>query len=139
MSVTPAPDLSSAVEVAVAATQAGGAILRERFGSVLDIRYKGEIDVVTEVDVMAEATIVEAIREAFPDHQILAEEGSTGGVIQIIAGSSIRSTGLRITAMACHRSLSQLHTSAREQFRLVLFTIQPRMSFLSHHAAVVQR
>jgi myo-inositol-1(or 4)-monophosphatase len=79
LSVTPDPDLSSAVEVAVAATQAGGAILRERFGSVLDIRYKGEIDVVTEADIMAEATIVGAIREAFPDHQILAEEGSTGG------------------------------------------------------------
>ena len=66
MSLTADSGLSSAVESAVTATQAGGAILLERFGSVLDIRYKGEIDVVTEVDVMAEARIVGAIREASP-------------------------------------------------------------------------
>lgn len=66
-------------EVAVAAARAGGEILREHFGTVLDVRYKGEIDVVTEVDEAAEATIVSMIREAFPTHRILAEEGSTGG------------------------------------------------------------
>jgi uncharacterized protein YqhQ len=36
------------VDMAVSTAQAAGAILREHFGSVLDIRYKGEIDVVTE-------------------------------------------------------------------------------------------
>ncbi|MFN0073719.1 MAG: inositol monophosphatase family protein [Chloroflexota bacterium] len=70
---------SSLTEVAVEATQAGGAVLREHFGGVLDIRYKGEIDVVTQADLKAEAAIVGVIRQHFPDHQILAEEGTTGG------------------------------------------------------------
>lgn len=69
----------SMVEIAVAAAQRGGAILREHFGTVLDIRFKGEIDVVTQVDLLAEAAIVELIRETLPDHRILAEEGTTGG------------------------------------------------------------
>ncbi|HEX3247430.1 MAG TPA: inositol monophosphatase family protein [Chloroflexota bacterium] len=70
---------SEIVELAVSVTRAGGAILREKFGTVLEVRYKGEIDVVTEVDVLAEAAIVAPIRSVFPDHQVLAEEGTTGG------------------------------------------------------------
>lgn len=69
----------TARDVAVAAARAGGLILQEHFGSVLDIRFKGEIDVVTEVDEAAEAAIVAVIRAAFPEHRVLAEEGSTGG------------------------------------------------------------
>jgi myo-inositol-1(or 4)-monophosphatase len=72
-------DLADVLDVALVATRAGGDILQEHFGSVLEIRYKGEIDVVTQVDVMAETAIVSAIRSAFPDHQVLAEEGTTGG------------------------------------------------------------
>jgi myo-inositol-1(or 4)-monophosphatase len=79
MAVNPSQDLADVLEVALAATRAGGEILRDHFGSVLEIRYKGEIDVVTQVDVMAETAIVATIRGAYPDHQILAEEGTTGG------------------------------------------------------------
>jgi myo-inositol-1(or 4)-monophosphatase len=79
MAVNPSENLADVLDVALVATRAGGDILREHFGSVLEIRYKGEIDVVTEVDVMAEAAIVSTIRSAFPDHQVLAEEGTTGG------------------------------------------------------------
>lgn len=72
-------DTPSLVEIAVAAARAGGTVLMDHFGGVLDVRYKGEIDVVTEADEKAEAAIVDIIRDAFPDHRILAEEGSTGG------------------------------------------------------------
>lgn len=61
------------------AARAGGAVLREHIGTALEVRYKGEIDVVTQVDDAAEAAIVEVIRRHYPNHRILAEEGSTGG------------------------------------------------------------
>ncbi|MCS7079925.1 MAG: inositol monophosphatase [Chloracidobacterium sp.] len=51
-----------------------GAILRERFGAPLDVRRKGRIDLVTEVDVLAENLIRSRIQRRFPDHAILAEE-----------------------------------------------------------------
>lgn len=40
------------------------------------IRYKGKFDIVTEVDKECERRIVTAIRQTFPGHDILAEEGS---------------------------------------------------------------
>jgi len=78
MTVPPTPSQSPR-EVAIAAAEAGGAILREHFGGELEVRYKGEIDLVTQVDTAAEAAIVGLIRSHFPTHTILAEEGSTGG------------------------------------------------------------
>jgi myo-inositol-1(or 4)-monophosphatase len=40
------------------------------------VEYKGEVDVVTEADRRSEALIVERIRERWPDHDILGEEGT---------------------------------------------------------------
>jgi len=42
------------------------------------IHYKGAVDLVTETDKELEALIVGRLRRAFPDHRIVAEEGSTG-------------------------------------------------------------
>ena len=53
--------------------EAGG-LLRERFNDRHEIRYKGEIDLVTEVDLLSEALIMKRIRRTFPGHDILAEE-----------------------------------------------------------------
>jgi myo-inositol-1(or 4)-monophosphatase len=53
--------------------------LREHFGRPQEIEHKGEIDLVTALDRRAESLVVERIRAAFPDHTILAEEGSDGG------------------------------------------------------------
>ena len=39
-----------------------------------EVRYKGEINLVTEADLLSEALIVERIRRSFPGHDILAEE-----------------------------------------------------------------
>jgi myo-inositol-1(or 4)-monophosphatase len=67
--------LSRELEVALAAAEAAGEVLRSGFGREQAVRYKGEVDLVTEVDERAEGVIGEALREAFPGHGMLAEEG----------------------------------------------------------------
>ncbi len=59
-----------------AARSAGNVIVRhlDHLGQ-LNVSSKGRNDFVSEVDHMAEAEIVHAIRKAYPDHGILAEEG----------------------------------------------------------------
>jgi myo-inositol-1(or 4)-monophosphatase len=66
-------------EVAVRAAVAAGQLLRQHFGRPQHVEHKGEIDLVTALDRRAEALIAEHIRAAFPDHAILAEEGTAGG------------------------------------------------------------
>lgn len=62
------------LEVAKAAAVKAGTILRERINGSREVSYKGEINLVTEMDRLSERTVVEAILGAFPDHGILAEE-----------------------------------------------------------------
>lgn len=55
-------------------------MLREAYHQPRDIRYKGNINLVTQADEDAERMILSALRESFPDHTILAEEsGATHG------------------------------------------------------------
>lgn len=63
-----------AYATAVEAALEAGRILRWHFQRGLEIRYKGEIDLVTEADVAAERAVLSRIRDAFPDHRVLAEE-----------------------------------------------------------------
>jgi len=51
-----------------------GQLLLERFRTALAVSHKGVVNLVTEMDLAAEEWIVRRIREAFPDHSILAEE-----------------------------------------------------------------
>uniref|UniRef100_A0A831UEW7 Inositol-1-monophosphatase n=1 Tax=Geobacter metallireducens TaxID=28232 RepID=A0A831UEW7_GEOME len=64
------------LETAIRAARAAGAIQRQRLWSEHAISFKGEIDLVTEVDRACEELIVAAIRSAHPGHGILAEEGT---------------------------------------------------------------
>ena len=48
---------------------------RGRIDSVLEVRHKGLVDLVTDVDVQSEREISAAIQAAFPTHAILGEEG----------------------------------------------------------------
>jgi len=66
------------LEVAVEAAREAGAILRAEFDRPKKITYKGEVDLVTESDHRSEKVVVERLRGRFPDHAIVAEEGSTG-------------------------------------------------------------
>ena len=62
-------------EVAMAATRKAGALLHDQFGASRRVSFKsGPTNLVTEMDLRAEALIVETIRSRFPDHAILAEE-----------------------------------------------------------------
>lgn len=60
--------------MAAEAALRAGAIQKARFGQVLDIRHKGTIDLVTDVDKACEDAILEVIRARFGDHDIVAEE-----------------------------------------------------------------
>ncbi|HEY6270930.1 MAG TPA: inositol monophosphatase family protein [Terriglobales bacterium] len=52
-----------------------GALLLSCFGKVA-IEYKGEVDLVTQADRRSEQLIVGRIRELWPDHDLIGEEGS---------------------------------------------------------------
>jgi len=68
---------AAAVEVA----REAGRLLKNRFHESHQVKYKGEIDLVTEADGMAEELIVGRIASSWPSHDILAEEnhGKTSG------------------------------------------------------------
>jgi myo-inositol-1(or 4)-monophosphatase len=56
-----------------------GQLLKDGLGRARDIRFKGEADLVTEMDLASENLIIHAIQTHFPSHAILAEEsGATG-------------------------------------------------------------
>ncbi len=59
-----------AVEIALEA----GRYLKDRLNEEHDVHYKGEIDLVTEVDRGCEALLIERIEKGYPGHGILAEE-----------------------------------------------------------------
>ena len=62
--------LATAVEAVLKA----GDIQMASFGSSIRIDKKGEIDLVTEVDLAVERMFRQLVAERFPDHRILAEE-----------------------------------------------------------------
>jgi myo-inositol-1(or 4)-monophosphatase len=66
--------LQLALEAAAEAAQ----IIREGAAKPKKIEYKGDVDLVTETDKRSEAAIVARIRKKYPDHAIVAEEGSEG-------------------------------------------------------------
>ena len=71
------PMLTTAVK---AARRAGNIINRgARDLDLLTVTAKGPKDFVSEVDRAAEAAIVETVLAVYPDHAILAEEGTAGG------------------------------------------------------------
>jgi myo-inositol-1(or 4)-monophosphatase len=63
---------------AIDAAHLGGEVLRRRFREKtrLRIRMKGLHDFVTDVDHEAEDAVVGHVRRLFPDHSVMAEEGS---------------------------------------------------------------
>ncbi len=66
------------LQTAIDAAREAGTMLRSAFDRPKQISYKGEVDIVTESDKRSEAMIVARLRERFPQHAIVAEEGSRG-------------------------------------------------------------
>ena len=66
------PELDFVIDVAKRA----GATLMEYFGAGPTVRHKGTVDLVTDADLASEKIITSAISRAYPEHTIMAEEGS---------------------------------------------------------------
>jgi len=62
-------DLASSLAISA------GKIQLDRIGNAGKITYKGNINLVTEVDIKCEKEIVDGLASSFPDHDILGEEG----------------------------------------------------------------
>lgn len=60
--------------VAAEAALRAGRVQKARYGQVLDVRHKGTIDLVTDVDKACEDEILAVIRSRFADHDIVTEE-----------------------------------------------------------------
>ncbi len=99
---------------AVAAARTGAEVAARYFRSTdLEVRRKGANDFVTRADQESEAAILAVIRERFPDHRILAEEGSGAGeghgeyewLIDPIDGTTNFLQGLPVycVSVACRR------------------------------------
>ena len=68
-------NLTSELEAALSAARRAGEVLRAAFGTEHAITYKGEVDLLTEVNEEAERVIREELLGTFPTYGMLAEEG----------------------------------------------------------------
>lgn len=70
------------LDLAIEAAREAGALLREKLHTPREVQFKqGHNDLVTDGDRASEALITARIRAHFPDHRILAEEGTTGAEV----------------------------------------------------------
>ena len=68
------------LDVATESVLAAGAVLKDRWGKLNNIREKGrQGDLVTEADKLAETEVLKVLDRHLPDHQILAEESGALG------------------------------------------------------------
>jgi myo-inositol-1(or 4)-monophosphatase len=68
------------IHIAEQLAREAGALLREGYGTTLQIEFKSAIDLVTEYDRRSEALILGGLRGSFPGHAVLGEEsGRTHG------------------------------------------------------------
>jgi myo-inositol-1(or 4)-monophosphatase len=63
--------------VATEAARASGALLRANIKGERQITYKGDINLVTEMDKLSEQTAVNMLLASFPEHGVMAEEETT--------------------------------------------------------------
>lgn len=69
------PSRTALRQTALAAARAAGRILTAGSRQEIKVRYKGAIDLVTDLDRQSEDRIVRTIRKRYPDHRLIAEEG----------------------------------------------------------------
>jgi myo-inositol-1(or 4)-monophosphatase len=67
--------LKTYYEVAVETALEAGKILRKEYACPPEIKYKGDVDLVTQADKLSEQAIVDRLSKYFPTHAIAAEEG----------------------------------------------------------------
>ncbi len=64
------------LDTAIAACREAGQIALDKQNSLRHIQFKGEKDIVTEADLACDAAIRKHLSDAFPDHNIVTEEGA---------------------------------------------------------------
>jgi myo-inositol-1(or 4)-monophosphatase len=72
--VSPEPTDETYLQTAIDAVRRAGEIQRQASRGTFEIRKKGTIDLVTEVDVAVERMVRALIAERYPDHDVLGEE-----------------------------------------------------------------
>jgi myo-inositol-1(or 4)-monophosphatase len=82
--------LEKMIQLASEAAREAGALQKKSLGKVKNIEFKGDINLVTEVDKACEKLIIEKIQKAYPDHDILAEESGVSGSQSLASGADIR-------------------------------------------------
>src|SRR5918994_920744 len=100
-------NLTRELEAALSAAREAGEVLRKGFGWQHSVSYKGEVDIVTEVDGQAERVIKEILLGAFPAYGMLAEEsGRVSGqedarwIVDPLDGTTNYAHGLPIFAVS---------------------------------------
>lgn len=74
-------DYKEALDVAIRSAKAAGEIQKTFATSKnFSVEHKGEIDLVTEVDIACEEAIIKIISEAYPEHGILTEEEGSANI-----------------------------------------------------------
>ncbi len=68
-------EMEDYLEAAIIAAREAGQMLRENFTVSREIKYKGEVDLVTNFDRRSQQMIFERLSESYPNHDFLAEEG----------------------------------------------------------------
>jgi myo-inositol-1(or 4)-monophosphatase len=66
--------MESFEQVAILAAKKAGLLLKRRLGQERQVKYKGAVNLVTEMDLLSEKVIVSEIRKRYPNHSLLAEE-----------------------------------------------------------------
>jgi myo-inositol-1(or 4)-monophosphatase len=106
-----------AAGVAVQAAQAAGKLLREAFSSGHAIAHKGEVEIVTEMDLASERLIREQLAIAYPGDAVLGEE--EGGpslhrgrvwIVDPLDGTTNYAHGLGIFSVSiafCHHGIAR--------------------------------
>lgn len=69
-------EITARQDTALEAAKKAGAFIARRFGRVKRIRAKGDRDMVTDIDIAAEAIVKNTIRRKFPADNIISEENS---------------------------------------------------------------
>jgi myo-inositol-1(or 4)-monophosphatase len=100
-------DAGSDAELAVAAARAGAAVVRERYGTMLDRFDKPGGDFATAADLEAEAAITAVLRAARPGDAVLGEESgrtgpdnaARGWLVDPLCGTLNYSAGMMVAAV----------------------------------------
>lgn len=70
-------DISDTLDIAISVAREAGALLTDGFGRAKEIERKSSaVDYVTQYDRASETLIVSRLRDAFPDHGLVGEEGT---------------------------------------------------------------